>query len=111
EQARSLLDKAGWKAGADGIRMKDGNPLALEIFTSGGEQEAYKELMLAQLQDVGFTGKLISGTGADRAAAGSKGLYHLVNREFEASDPHYLVDLFHSKSVGTFAWAMAKDQT
>jgi len=41
--------------------------------------------------------------------AGSKGLYHLVNRQFEASDPHYLVDLFHSKNVGTFAWAMNKD--
>jgi len=65
--------------------------------------------MLAMLQEAGFSAKLVSGTPADRAVAGSKGLDHLINREFEASDPHYLVDLFHSKSVGTFAWAMNKD--
>ena len=108
-KAKQLLDGAGWKPGPDGVRTKDGKPLHLDVFSSGTEKEAYKELMLAMLQDVGFSAKLIAGTPADRAVAGSKGLYHLINRQFEASDPHYLVDLFHSKSVGTFGWAMNKD--
>jgi len=108
-KAKQLLDAAGWKPGSGGVRTKDGKPLHLDVFSSGTEKEAYKELMIAMLQDAGFSAKLVSGTSADRAVAGSKGLYHLINRQFEASDPHYLVDLFHSKSVGTFAWAMNKD--
>jgi len=90
-------------------RVKDGAPLHLDVFTSGFMTENYKQLMLTMLQDVGFSTKLIAGTPADRTVAGSKGLYHLVNREFEASDPHYLVDLFASKNVGSFAWSMNKD--
>jgi peptide/nickel transport system substrate-binding protein len=108
-KARALLDEAGWKPGSDGVRAKGGQPLHLEIFTSPSETEAYKELMVAQLQEVGFSSKLTSGSGADRAAGGAKGTFNLINRQFEASDPHFLVDLFHSKSVGNFAWAMAKD--
>ncbi len=108
-RARDLLEKAGWKVGADGARTKEGQPLQLDVFTSSGEKEAYKELMAAQLQDAGFSVKLITGTGAERAVAGSKGLYHLINRQFEASDPHFLVDLFHSQGIGTFAWSMARD--
>jgi peptide/nickel transport system substrate-binding protein len=108
-KAKQALDAAGWKPGPDGVRVKDGKPLHVDAFSSGTEKEAYKELMIAMLQEVGFSAKLVSGTPADRAVAGSKGLYHLINREFEASDPHYLVDLFHSKNVGTFAWAMNKD--
>jgi peptide/nickel transport system substrate-binding protein len=108
-RAKALLDEAGWKAGASGARAKNGTPLHLDVFTSGSEKEDYKELMAAQLGEVGFDVKLVTGTGADRAVAGSKGSYHVINRQFEASDPHYLVDLFHSKNVGNFAWAMAKD--
>jgi peptide/nickel transport system substrate-binding protein len=109
DKAKQLLEEAGWKRGPGGVRAKDGAPLHLDVFTSGFMTENYKQLMLTMLQDVGFSTKLIAGTPADRTVAGSKGLYHLINREFEASDPHYLVDLFASKNVGSFAWAMNKD--
>lgn len=109
EKAKQLLEEAGWKRGPSGVRVKDGQPLHLDVFTSGFMTENYKQLMLTMLQAVGFETKLIAGTPADRTVAGSKGLYHLINREFEASDPHYLVDLFASKNVGSFSWAMNKD--
>jgi microcin C transport system substrate-binding protein len=32
-QASDLLDEAGWVAGADGIRRKDGQPLAIELLS------------------------------------------------------------------------------
>lgn len=35
-RAAALLDQAGWKLGSDGIRVKDGVPLALEISTITG---------------------------------------------------------------------------
>src|SRR5215210_3429131 len=84
---------AGWKPGADGVRAKNGKPLHLEIFGTPDEKEAYKELLIARLGEVGFSAKLTQGTGSDRATAGSKGTYNLINRQFEASDPHFLVDL------------------
>jgi peptide/nickel transport system substrate-binding protein len=34
--ANRLLDEAGWKRGADGIRVKDGKPLAFTLITQAG---------------------------------------------------------------------------
>lgn len=34
EEARRLLDEAGWVPGADGVRMKDGKPLRLHLVTT-----------------------------------------------------------------------------
>ncbi|MCZ8522281.1 MULTISPECIES: ABC transporter substrate-binding protein [Paenibacillus] len=36
EKAKKLLDEAGWKPGADGIREKDGQKLVVRYFTSKG---------------------------------------------------------------------------
>ncbi|WP_135547588.1 ABC transporter substrate-binding protein [Paenibacillus cymbidii] len=38
DKAAKLLDEAGWKAGADGIRYKDGKPLTLRLMTWGGDK-------------------------------------------------------------------------
>src|SRR6185369_8907495 len=38
DKARALLDEAGWTVGADGIRVKDGQPLALDMPTPPEEQ-------------------------------------------------------------------------
>lgn len=35
EKARALLDAAGWHVGNDGIRVKDGRPLKIALFSSG----------------------------------------------------------------------------
>ncbi|CCF82293.1 ABC transporter substrate-binding protein [Nitrolancea hollandica] len=39
EQAKSLLDEAGWKAEADGIRMKDGQALRFTLTTNSDDPE------------------------------------------------------------------------
>ncbi len=53
EKAKQLLDEAGWKPGADGIREKDGQKLVVHYYTSKGKlsdvlipiaKENYKEL-------------------------------------------------------------------
>jgi peptide/nickel transport system substrate-binding protein len=33
DRSKALLDEAGWKAGADGVRMKDGKPLKVSLWT------------------------------------------------------------------------------
>jgi peptide/nickel transport system substrate-binding protein len=110
ERAKQLLEGAGWKMGPDGVRAKEGQRLHLEMFRSyPNEKEDYKELMAAQLAAVGFSTKLFPGGGPQRANAGSQGLHHAINRQFEASDPHFLVDLFHTRGIGTYAWSMVSD--
>ncbi len=55
-RARSLLDAAGWKPGADGIRVKDGaglRPTLLGMLGTVEEHEELHPLMQAQLKDVG----------------------------------------------------------
>ncbi len=43
-KAKQLLDDAGWKVGADGIRVKDGTRLSLQMDTPGGSFLADKEM-------------------------------------------------------------------
>ncbi|OLF19174.1 ABC transporter substrate-binding protein [Actinophytocola xanthii] len=56
EAAKALLDEAGWRAGGDGTRTKDGKPLALTFLyqndnASGGDAAA--ELAVQQWKEIG----------------------------------------------------------
>jgi peptide/nickel transport system substrate-binding protein len=43
-QARKLLDDAGWKVNADGVRQKDGRPLVINILTDSDRQDVALDL-------------------------------------------------------------------
>jgi ABC-type transport system substrate-binding protein len=61
DKAKQLLDDAGWKLGSDGIREKDGQKLAPDIWcTKGATAGDYEitELVQGQLKDVGIGAKL-----------------------------------------------------
>lgn len=64
--ARAMLDSAGWKLGADGVRSKDGKPLAFTLITQAGFaiRENVSQVLQKQFKDVGanVTIKLIDGT-------------------------------------------------
>jgi len=54
--AAALLDQAGWKAGSDGKRSKDGKPLALTFLyqnNNGSAGDAAAELAVRQWQAIG----------------------------------------------------------
>ncbi|MBB3810279.1 peptide ABC transporter substrate-binding protein [Pseudochelatococcus contaminans] len=53
--ARALLDKAGWKPGADGIREKDGTRLAFSISTIAGDhlREQFQQLLQQDWRSIG----------------------------------------------------------
>jgi peptide/nickel transport system substrate-binding protein len=65
-KARSLLDDAGWKVGATGIREKDGKPLSFTLITQAGFaiRENVSQAIQKQLKDVGvdMKVKLMDGT-------------------------------------------------
>jgi len=64
--ANRLLDEAGWKRGADGVRVKDGKPLAFTLITQAGFaiRENVSQAIQRQFRDVGVNTsvKLIDGT-------------------------------------------------
>ena len=64
--ARSMLDAAGWKPGADGIRVKGGVRLSFTIITQAGFaiRENVAQAMQQQFRDVGVEAKvqLVDGT-------------------------------------------------
>lgn len=55
ERSKKLLDEAGWKPGADGIREKDGKKLQVKLWTTNGtEFKRITEVVQAQLKAVGM---------------------------------------------------------
>jgi peptide/nickel transport system substrate-binding protein len=52
-RADSLLDAAGWRRGANGVRMRNGRPFAFELLTVGSADNAVEQLLQADLAAVG----------------------------------------------------------
>ena len=50
KKANKLLDAAGWVAGDDGIRVKDGVPLSLNVFVAGAQPQSKQTLELVAQQ-------------------------------------------------------------
>ena len=66
ELARALLDSAGWKAGRDGVREKNGTRLSFTLITQSGFaiRENVSQTLQQQFRDVGVEIKvqLVDGT-------------------------------------------------
>lgn len=56
EKAKALLDEAGWKVGADGIREKDGVRMSLKISSTSGDQlrEQTEQVLVEMLKEIGI---------------------------------------------------------
>jgi len=52
--ADSLLDAAGWRRGAAGMRAREGKPLAIELLTVGSGDQAIEQLVQADLAERGI---------------------------------------------------------
>ncbi|MBT0772185.1 ABC transporter substrate-binding protein [Kineosporia sp. J2-2] len=88
EGAKKLLDEAGWSAGADGYRTKDGKTLTLTIpvrDTTPGDQ-----LVQDQLKQAGFRVELKVLTLAQYQAAAAGGEYDLLGTYYTRADPSVL---------------------
>jgi peptide/nickel transport system substrate-binding protein len=56
DEARRLLDEAGWTAGADGVRQKDGTPLSAKLWVRGDDARrvAAAQQIAAAAQQIGM---------------------------------------------------------
>jgi peptide/nickel transport system substrate-binding protein len=68
DKAKELLDAAGWKAGADGIRSKDGAQLSLSIYESlpQPQNKAVLQLVAQQWAKVGVKLNVLAGDSGSK---------------------------------------------
>ena len=106
EKAIALLEEAGWvDSDGDGIREKDGQPLAFKW--SALHHEEIGEAMQGQLRDVGMDLEV-------QLVAGPVQIDLVTNRAFDlmyerlnsgTGEPSYLHSMFHSSNYGEGGWA------
>ncbi len=102
DEAKRTLDAAGWTAGGDGVRRKDGRELALNIvYRSGTEKSAAFEFLAKEWQKAGFKTTL---KGADTAGV-SAIVFDAKGGDWDVADwgvaapfPSMLVPFFSGQS-------------
>jgi peptide/nickel transport system substrate-binding protein len=69
-KAGALLDAAGWRRGPDGVRLKNGRPLALELMvpTTSLIRMRYADLIQEQLNRAGIRMEIAKAAGPEFAA-------------------------------------------
>ncbi|RMF88345.1 MAG: peptide ABC transporter substrate-binding protein, partial [Nitrospinota bacterium] len=113
DKARHLLDAAGWRTGADGIRWKDGKRLRLEIMTTTGNKlrEQVEQVLQAMLKRVGIELRIrnvpaavLFGSWAKKAARKHGRFDILLYTTRPGVDPHaHLYEYFHSSRIPSAA--------
>jgi peptide/nickel transport system substrate-binding protein len=111
-KAKTLLDQAGWKAGADGMRSKDGKPLQLLMSSqTWGFIPPIAQMLQGQLRQAGVDVVIEQMTYPAQMTAAQKGLKNLTvmgGSGFFAADS--LAGFFHSKNAEAgFNWSKVKD--
>lgn len=107
EKAKSLLDQAGWVAGADGARSKGGKPLTLDILiqTANGF-DLPTQYVVNALKEVGFTSTTKSQPFTTAAASYNQGVQNLSAIFYYDVDPYLLNNLVTTGQIKSgFNWA------
>ncbi|MGY5011796.1 ABC transporter substrate-binding protein [Streptomyces sp. 900105755] len=102
-KAKSLLDSAGWKAGSDGIRTKDGQKLTLTIswFPNAATNQPALELVQQQLKSVGIDVVLKQLPVTQFATTIQSGDFDVVWGNTTRADPDILRSSFSTR-LGNF---------
>lgn len=105
-KAKSLLDGAGWKAGSDGIRVKDGKRLEIiaNVLADVPEYGELTQVVQAQLREIGMDVKLKSLARSPWYESNGKGDYNIVGMALWSTDPDMLRTLYRTKG-SVFTWS------
>lgn len=100
ESAKALLDEAGWTAGSDGIRQKDGVRAELNILYASGDsvRQALAADMQNQLKELGIEAS-IEGVGWDTAY--TRALAEPLMWGWGAHTPMELYNIYHTLEGGS----------
>jgi peptide/nickel transport system substrate-binding protein len=105
EKAKALLEEAGWKVGADGVRQKDGQPLALVYYDC---VKRGAEVFQAQMTQIGVKVDIHMGECPAHVEAVNKGEHDLTVQGPLSNDPDIVEQYFHSRNIGGNAWTRFK---
>lgn len=93
DAAADLLEEAGWAAGEDGIREKDGEKLSFHVTYWQSPKEVL-ELVQQQLRRIGVDLQLTFASIADVTAANADGTYDFSYGNLTRADPDVLRTVF-----------------
>lgn len=101
EQAKTLLEEAGWKAATDGSRSKDGKPLNVTLWTqSDTEFKRLTEVIQAQLKAVGINAEITVFDTSSIRAEYKKGTQQLAVRSYGWNNADILDWFFSGERLG-----------
>ena len=103
KESATLLDGAGWKLGADGIRVKDGTRLSLIVnwITNFGPNQTSLELLQQQLKDVGIELTLQGGDVPSFLEKQTSGDFDISWQNLSRADGDVLRTTFSSTAKNT----------
>jgi peptide/nickel transport system substrate-binding protein len=96
-KAAKILDDAGWVAGPDGLRSREGRKLQLELLWSYPGFRPDMELIKAQLANVGNDLLLRLRTDAEITQVIRAGRWDLRLSDFTRPDPDVMLGIFSSR--------------
>ena len=114
--AAALLDAAGWKPGADGVRVKDGRRLTAMYQPAAVLEPDTAVEIQAELKKIGFDIKIEIITFAKREDLVMGNLDEIQPLRWISGDPSCLEVMFHSRNIprpgyGKFNYAHLNDKT
>jgi len=98
--AAALLDSLGWRTGADGLRSRDGRPLAFTLLTVGAADNSLEQMIQADLRAVGVDVRIRQlelGAFLARAGGAARDYDALVTGVLGDLSLGYLRGLFDSR--------------
>jgi peptide/nickel transport system substrate-binding protein len=105
-RARTLLDAAGWKPGASGVRERDGKPLSLTMVML--HHREIGEYLAAQFRTVGVDLRPVVVPGPVQLQRALSGDFDLIYERLRTLEPDILYSEFYSKNEGKpggWAWS------
>lgn len=111
DRAKKLLDEAGWKPGADGIREKDGKKLQVKLWTTNGtEFKRISEVVQAQLKAIGMLADIsIFDASSINAQYKKKTDHQLAVRSYSWTNADIIDWFFAAKRAGYPNVSMLED--
>lgn len=110
DEAREILDAAGWTAAGDGVRTKDGRRLSLVLVNGYPPIDLRKpmpELIQAQLKEVGIDVEIVEtpelATYSERLKNGEGDLFLERIAQNDATPSQAASSFFYSKASGDYA--------
>jgi peptide/nickel transport system substrate-binding protein len=109
-KARQLLEQAGWKAGSDGIRAKNGVRLKTIVNVKDDPQALdMLQVMQASFKQVGMELEIRPMALAASEDLARKGENGMTFMDWRGTDPDILTLHYHSKNIGGWNMGWFKD--